>query len=146
MKQSDNKAGFTLFEMVVTLFILSLTLILAVPYAHDAYVTYESKVMMRNVMQHFEYLHKKTMIKGDKQIVQFFGNEVRFFSNQFEPAPMDRTFYFPRGTKFTKYEQITLLPSGNVQAQTITLDTPEARLEIVFQLEGGRYRYDEIKK
>ncbi|MER2062693.1 MAG: prepilin-type N-terminal cleavage/methylation domain-containing protein, partial [Aerococcus urinaeequi] len=46
MKKHKRKSGFTLLEMILVLFALSLSLILAVPYAKDAIIRYESKVMM----------------------------------------------------------------------------------------------------
>ena len=78
MKKHKRKSGFTLLEMILVLFALSLSLILAVPYAKDAIIRYESKVMMRNVMQHFEYVHKMTIVRKGIHFVTFSGNTVEF--------------------------------------------------------------------
>lgn len=138
-----SKLGFTLLELILVLFTLSLSLILAVPYAREANTRYESKVMVRNVMQHFEYVHKMTVVRKGVYFVTFKENTVEFRGDLTKSLPDDKTFVFPEETTFNKINRITITPSGNVGAQTITLITPTKKYAIVFQLTGGRYRVEE---
>ncbi|MEY8371790.1 prepilin-type cleavage/methylation domain-containing protein [Aerococcaceae bacterium 50-4] len=137
------KSGFTLLEMLLVLFTLSLSLILAVPYAKQATIRYESKVMMRNVMQHFEYVHKKTIVRKGYHFVRFSDNQVEFKANLLKRSPEDITFTFPEETSFFSAKEIKLLASGDIKPQTITLITPTKDYQIVFQFSGGRYVFEE---
>lgn len=143
VKILKGKFGFTLLEMILVLFALSLSLILAIPYAKGASIHYESKVMMRNVMQHFEYVHKMAMVKNDISFVTFSKNEVTFQKALLKDSPGDITFVFPEETSFMKTSQFSLLGSGNVDSQTLTLVTPTKNYHIVFQFSGGRYVFEE---
>lgn len=99
--------------------------------------------MVRNVMQHFEYVHKMTVVRKGVYFVTFKENTVEFRGDLTKSLPDDKTFVFPEETTFNKINRITITPSGNVGAQTITLITPTKNYAIVFQLTGGRYRVEE---
>ncbi|MCY7730849.1 prepilin-type N-terminal cleavage/methylation domain-containing protein [Aerococcus urinaeequi] len=145
MKKYKRKSGFTLLEMILVLFALSLSLILAVPYAKDAIIRYESKVMMRNVMQHFEYVHKMTIVRKGIHFVTFSGNTVEYRADLLRPSPVDTTFVFPKESKFVHYKRFEFSTSGTVGPQTITLRTPTKDYAIVYQFSGGRYVIEEKK-
>lgn len=144
-KLLKNRRGFTLLEMVSALFLLSLTLILAIPYAKEASVNYETKVTLRNAMQYFELIHKESMVNQEIRLVSFSGNKIHFFKDYFKPSSSDKTFVFPKESNFVSTITFTLASSGNISSETktIAIKTNTRTYSVVFQLNGGRYRYGE---
>ncbi|RPA60134.1 prepilin-type cleavage/methylation domain-containing protein [Aerococcus agrisoli] len=144
MKKQLNKA-FTLLEMVFVLMLISLSLILAIPYAHQARVNYESKVMLHNVMQRYEYEYKKRILSEGTVIMEFSKNTVKFKLSASTPAKPEDTYTFPTEARFPVYRSLTLNQSGkSVDPQTIYFETPTRKYFIVFQfVGGGSYKIEE---
>lgn len=140
------KKAYTLLEIIFVVMLVSLSLVLAMPYTHQARVNYESKVMLRNVMQRFEYELKNRMLSGGSILMRFSANKVYFLAEQGDIPTNENTYIFPKEAAFT-YEQLTLNQFGHVGAQTIHLNTPTRHYAVVFQLgSGGKYRYAEERK
>jgi len=136
-----NESGYTLFELIIVISILSVILLIAVPSYHSLSKTNEIEHFFEQLQEDIYYTQMTAISRGKPIMLDFITtlSQYRILASNQTIVKRDypHDIIVEKGTLETKIE---FNPNGNIRkAGTIFIKTANGKYKLTFQLGKGRF-------
>lgn len=137
---NKNESGYTLFELIIVISILSIILLIAIPSYHSVWQTNEIEHFLEQFQEDIYYTQMTAISRG-KPIMLIFGTSSQYQILISNKAILKREYpshiSVEKGTLETKIE---FNSNGNIRKPgTIFINTEKGKYKLTFQLGKGRF-------
>ncbi|AZP05504.1 competence type IV pilus minor pilin ComGD [Jeotgalibaca ciconiae] len=146
-----RKNGFTLFESLLVLFILSIVLLLSTPISQFSTDNYSMRLFVDDFLTEIEKAQNYAVIQNKPVKVEMRTingeTSIHFYVESSNPYFKDDVLSVPEGVASDTNQNFWIKSeSGYIQPRTIQFSTEKLTTKITVQMGMGRYRVEEIKR